>query len=100
MPVYRCKQEIPNRECQCWWEKFRQDWNKPSRSDHYLMLIAHRIQYLFSRSKTPASLEEQKIPFEIKKVQANPKQASLWSKAFWFASLGLRIKRDEPRERD
>ena len=76
-----------------WPERFKtlamawleEQWNKPSRSDYYLMRIAQRIQAQWS--KKPATLKDQIIEFEQKKAESKPMDPVARSKAIWLGGL-------------
>lgn len=91
-------QRVSYREYLAWRERFKQEWNSPSRTDYYLMQIAA----LVIRMKK-GSLDKLKIPFKFKtkgghegpygKDTMTVEQATALAKARWHARLGA----DEPR---
>ena len=96
MSLGKCKKEITYREYLDWQVRFQEEWNEPSRTDHYLMLIAHRIQYVLSKSGGKVNLKSQRLPFSFKKQgkQSQDKKTLLeWSKAAWCGALGIKQKK-------
>lgn len=71
-------------------------WNEPDKTDHYLMQIAQRVQQVLSEQPNKITLEQQEIPFVMKKVEKGKKvkgrvtteQATKWMKAKWMAAVG------------
>jgi hypothetical protein len=76
----------------------REQWNRPSRTDHYLMLIAKRLAQQWS--KEAVTLDSQELKFEFKKVpvKKEPTQEDkvARSKAIWLG--GLKAARDNMRQ--
>ena len=97
MPVSECVVRVSYPEFKSWQLRFREDWNKPSRTDHYLMLIAHRILYVLGGQQKGTSITAQKIPFTFssgKKAKPISKErATQLAKARWFGMLGIGRKK-------
>ena len=97
MPVSECVTRVSYPEFRSWQLKFRKDWNKPSRTDHYLMLIAHRILYVLGGQPKGANLAAQKIPFTFSSGErAKPvskERTTQIAKARWFGMLGIGRKK-------
>jgi len=78
-----------HRDYKTWlvWE--REQWNDPSRSDHYLMQIAQAIYA--SKSRSSAALDKFKIPFKFirRQAQSNQNMADL-AKSRWFGITGFK----------
>ena len=66
-------------------------WNRPSRTDYYLMRIAQRIQQVLRKNPNSIKLEQQKVEFLTKgekdKPAVDPKKATSWMKARWLGML-------------
>ena len=79
-------------------------WNEPSRSDHYLMRIAQRVERVLSSDPAKIGLDTQKVDFVFKQ-KPNPKFFSPEEqkrkldihKAIWKAAVGLGVKNDKRR---
>jgi len=68
-----------------------EQWNKPSRTDHYLMRIAQRVQQQWS--KKPVNLSDQLVKFARKTRREKPvdKAAQIArSKSIWMSRLGIK----------
>lgn len=50
------------------------EWNRPSRTDHYLMQLNYDVRYLFARQR-PRTLDPLKIPFRRVEQQDRPQTA-------------------------
>lgn len=77
-----------------------EQWNKPSRSDHYVMQVAEEVVNSRPRkrgSKPRPKLETYKIPFKsvVKQPVADPEQFKLLknnlSKAKWIGSMTMPV---------
>ncbi len=67
-------------------------WNRPSRSDHYLMQIAQRVEDVLRTEPVKRKDDYFVIPF-VKKAPPKPltrEQAAALSKARWKMMLGMR----------
>jgi len=75
-----------------------EQWNHPTRSDHYLMQIAQEVRRVLAKDKREIKLEHFKLPFKRaeKRAPEDPatKKARItaWSKARWFGILGIKEK--------
>ncbi len=70
-----------------------QQWNKPDRTDHYLMSIVLAIRQILAKNPKAFKLDDQKINFEFKEVkpiEPEVKKQGLLAraKAGWGAFLG------------
>jgi len=72
------------------WAWMDDQWENPSRSDHYLMRIAQRVQQTWSKEKI--SLEDQKISFKRKKALTQEEKIAQ-SKAAWRGGLAMAKRR-------
>jgi hypothetical protein len=83
--------EATNRELKTYVEFFKQSWNLPDRSDHYMMQIAQAL----SSDKKP--LDDLKIGFNfvLKQPQKPVTEAQVKAhQAIWFARLGFKRKKN------
>ena len=66
-----------------------EQWNVPSRSDHYLMRIAQRITQQWSKKKT--SLKDQRVTFTLAQKDKRPdltaEERIAHSKATWMGGV-------------
>jgi hypothetical protein len=61
-------------------------WNKPSRTDYYLMRVAQRVQQQWS--KKCVTIEDQKLQIKITKVRELTKEEKIArSKAIWIGGI-------------
>ncbi len=101
MPFQECMERVSHRWYRTW-ERWSQDeWNKPSRSDNYLMQIAQRIQQFHASWQKPPrqiTMDMQKIPFEFKSAEpagsdkpskSKLKAAAAASKGAWCRAVGV-----------
>ena len=81
----------------------RERWNKPDRTDHYLMRIAQRIQQVLMDDPNKVSIDHQKIDFVFKSkapVKLTPEEQQMRlaiSKARWKAAVGFGGKKHARR---
>ncbi len=87
--------ETTHREYLTWIVYLNGEWNNPSRTDHYLMLIATEVRRVLSKRPNSIKLPQFKLNFDdgIKEKKLSKKEASKISKARWFGSLGKNIIR-------
>lgn len=52
----------------------REQWNKPNRSDKYLMRVAQRVQQVLAKNSNNITIEQQEIEFEFKQVHVLTKE--------------------------
>lgn len=93
VPWQECMKRVSHRDFKTWliWE--REQWNEPSRTDHYLMQIAQAVYASKSRSSTV--LDKFKIPFKFLQRRMSPQSttaATELSKSRWFGLTGYRRK--------
>lgn len=76
--------ECTHREYRLWMEFFASEWNEPSRTDHYIMQVAAQVRLSNAKEGTEVSLDEFKIPFNVKREEPKkPKpeaDSEAWSK--------------------
>lgn len=56
---------------------FREEWNNPSRSDHYLMHIAQRVQQGWAKDARQVTSDMQRIEFEFKSARSDDDEAQI-----------------------
>lgn len=98
MSVARCKHEVSWREYLSWLAYFEQEWDRPSRTDYYLMQIALEVARMMAgKKKGRFKLNQFLLKFgthERRRGKVDPIAAAKKAKALWAARLGLQ-KRDE-----
>jgi len=85
-------EKTTHREYKIWERWLQNEWNRPSRTDNYLMQIAQRIlQARFPKQKFPLDREEIKFTFYDKKMalQKAKDKANKAARARWFGWLGV-----------
>lgn len=97
MTLAECQQRITYREFLAWQRYLDEDWNRPSRTDWYLMQIALRLRQAWFKNGGKAQLSEERLRFDTSTpAQRSRAQVSSWMKAKWAAAVGLiRKKRDD-----
>lgn len=58
-------------------EWLESQWNKPSRSDYYLMRVAQRVQQVLAKNPGGIDLDNQKIEWIPKQAKGKVSQADL-----------------------
>lgn len=96
---------LTHREFLTWGEWFKQQWNEPNRSDHYLMQIACEIVRVNLKKGAAQKLKLSQflLPFKwIMGGQAvSPEEAARQAKRTWIARLGGKVKIvKKPKESD
>jgi hypothetical protein len=78
---------LTHRQCRAWQDWLDADWNQPSRTDHYLMLIAQRV---LQAQGAKVTLAQQRITFGRQRAAPvlSREEAAARSQAVWFARLG------------
>lgn len=90
----QCIEEIPHRQYLAMHAWLTDQWNKPNRTDWYLMQVAQVVRN--KESKSPIGLGMFKIPFEFT-APPDPKEVEKTllekAKAKWFGFTGLSRKK-------
>lgn len=86
MPVTECLSRVTHREYLIWMERFREEWNEPSRTDYYLMQIA-ATQIM---SKKRFSLDKLRIKFTTDRPSRTTTDVQM-DKARWALRLGIKV---------
>lgn len=92
MPVEECRRRVTSREFARWVVWFRQRWNRPDRTDHYLALVATRVQQTFSKRKHKLSGNILKFTTPAKPTkltEERKKEITANAKASWRALAGV-----------
>ena len=78
------------------WIKHQNDksWNKPSRTDYYLMRVAQRV-HQSSVSKREITLDDERVRFTDHSPEDQAKRVEQ-SKARWFAFTGFNPESKDP----
>lgn len=66
MPLRACMEAHTHREYLTWMQYLDNQWNQPSRSDHYLMQLAaevHRVPYAFGKKNSKVQTKDKQIKF-------------------------------------
>lgn len=85
-----CKENISYTEFLTWQAWFRKDFNRPSRSDFYLMQIAYELRRAiaaFAGNKGKLSLNDFKLTFKDKQklTEQQQREADLQHEKMWLA---------------
>ena len=104
MPLNECMQKVTYREYLTWQAWLDDEWNRPSRSDKYLMQITlylWRVLHLFAKNiPTEPTLKELEIKFEKVKPKKEPTKEEIkekeqrelsWAKAKWAGFLNYSL---------
>lgn len=79
---------VTHRQYLAWQAWDREEWNKPSRTDYYLMQLTLAIYRV--NSKTPGSVRMKDCELKFTQTQKpSAVSAAKWSKSVWFGALGL-----------
>ena len=86
---------LTHRQFRTWQAWLQAEWNAPSRTDHYLMLIAQRVLQAAARNPGSVTLDGQRIEFRRRDGADEPpaltvEQATAIAKAKWGAAMGKR----------
>lgn len=86
-----------------WQEWRRRQWNRPSRSDHYLMQIAMQVRRVLAKHPKKIKLEHFKVPFKFKRVATvTPKGNTAYktevSKSVWASRFGGVVVRKRKKD--
>lgn len=100
MSIRECRQKHTYREYNVWMTYLDSEWNKPNRSDYYLMQIALEIRRFmvgFSKGGKDPDMNDLVLPFTAQKNEHESekeitpeeiKNRAEISKATWFARTG------------
>jgi hypothetical protein len=67
----------------------REEWNRPSRTDWYLMALRHEVATVLVSDKSRLRIEQMKLPFtfEDEKEEETVEERTAKSKAAWLGAL-------------
>ena len=89
MPLRKCRQEHTHREYLTWIAWLDEQWNKPSKTDSYLMQIAMEVDRVLSNNPNSIQMKHKLLKFvEPVLSTMSPEQKLVASKAKWFAVTG------------
>lgn len=83
MPLRECMQKTTHREYLAWMDWLDDQWEKPSRTDNYLMQIALEIRSVLSKNPRSIKLQHFLLKFLGKEPELTPEQATRQAKARW-----------------
>jgi hypothetical protein len=79
------------KELKVWLAWLDMQWDQPDRTDCYLMQVACEVRRVLARNPRAIHVKDFKLKFPRRsrtKVMSK-EQAAAWSKARWFAAVGL-----------
>lgn len=92
---------LTHRQFEGFVEYLRQGWNRPSRTDNYLMLLATRVQQVLAKDSKQVKMEGNRLKFDLEApADKTPQQRARESKAAWLgwaASVGAKIGPEDIR---
>ncbi len=89
MSLRRCQKEVTHREYLTWEVWLDEEWDKPSRSDNYLMQIAMEVERVLSKNPNKIQMKSKLLKFVAPVVpNLNPEARLAQSKAVWSAVTG------------
>lgn len=79
------------RELRVWLAWMTMQWDNPDRSDYYLMQVACEVRRVLSNNPRGIKVADFRLQFGQPAAgrPASRQQAAEWSKARWFAAVGL-----------
>ena len=90
-PLHEWMQRISHREFETRLADLEEEWNRPSRSDHYLMLLAYEIQHVLAKKPPSLNFSHYRIKFGSSMPSAiTPEEKGRRNKSYLVASLGGR----------
>lgn len=91
MPIEECMLKHSERQLSLWLAWMDLQWNRPDRTDHYLMMVACEIRRVLS--KNPAAIKSGDFELRFESRKSKPaltiEQATQYSQARWFALLDV-----------
>ncbi len=101
MTVGQVMEGYTHRQFQGFVEYLRQGWNRPSRSDNYLMLLATRVQQVLAKDPKKVEMSGNRLKFDLDgKAELTPEQRARESKAAWLTwaeNQGATISQEDKR---
>ena len=78
---------ITHREYRTRLKWLQSEWNNPSRSDHYLMRVAQRVQQVLSSKPNKIGVDDQKLDFDFGGKKKTPKESVTQTKSRWMRQV-------------
>ena len=90
MPLYEWMERISHREYLTRLAWLDEQWDKPDRTDHYLMQLCMVVRQILSKNPKAIKLEHHELKFtrKVRKVLTKEQQAAA-STSFWFGLVGM-----------
>lgn len=89
MTLSQCKQNMTERELAGWVRWLDDEWNTPTRTDHYLMQIAQEVRRVLRKNPNKIKLKQFAIEF-VKQQEGQPIRPR-WSKEHATAVAKARL---------
>jgi len=92
MPLRECMESHTHREYLTWQAFFEDEWERPSRTDNYLMQIAAEVRRVLSKRPENIKIKHFRLTFgsrEKSKAPLTREQATAASQAKWLGALGM-----------
>lgn len=78
---------MTHRQFLAWQAWLEGEWNRPDRTDHYLMLVATRVLQAVAKDPEKVTLDQQRIRFgrrrEAGRPRMTPEEATAYARAKW-----------------
>ncbi len=101
MPVGEVLTRHTHRQFSGFVEWIKQGWNRPSRTDNYLMLLATRVQQVLAKDPNKVKMEANRLKFDLEgRPEKTPQEKAQESKAAWLGwaqSIGAKIEPEDVR---
>lgn len=81
-----------NREYNLWMAYLESQWNRPNRTDNYLMQIAQEIRRVLSKNPGAIKADGFKLKFEVTEAEEPipPQEKADRSRSVWLGSVGVK----------
>lgn len=98
MPLGQCMRQHTDRELAVWLKWLGDQWNKPSRGDHYLMQLDCTVKRLLAEHPDRVQLKDSQLRFESpplaetmtpEELAADDKREAMWSHMRWHTAMGV-----------
>ena len=67
---------MTHRQFLAWQAWLEDEWNRPSRTDYYLMRVAQRVHQTMVKNKAGVTVKDQRVEFDVGRPRAKPKKKS------------------------
>lgn len=98
MPLQECMEKHTERQLDIWNAWFDIQWSRPSRTDWYIMQNGFETRRAHAKRPKLVKLKHMILKFGGGKATIDPKIALAYSKARWFAGLGVGRKKGEKKQ--